>query len=123
MKLFNTLLKIQTGKTDLQKSAVFIENSYFWWEWTYFIYHYDSLKNIFYINDLNYPWTENRTSAINIIEHIITKAYKQEMNSLSDILKILQINKKPKIIVSPFVKTKSKFLFIPTTMLPQVTLV
>ena len=27
------------------------------------------------------------------------------------------------IIVSPFVKTKSKFLFIPTTMLPQVTLV
>ena len=29
MKLFNTLLKIQTGKTDLQKSAVFIENSYF----------------------------------------------------------------------------------------------
>ena len=97
MKLFNTLLKIQTGKTDLQKSAVFIENSYFWWEWTYFIYHYDSLKNIFYINDLNYPWTENRTSAINIIEHIITKAYKQEMNSLSDILKILQINKKPKI--------------------------
>ncbi len=26
-------------------------------------------------------------------------------------------------IVSPFVKTKSKFLFIPTTMLPQVTLV
>jgi hypothetical protein len=97
MKLFDTLLKIQTGKIDLHKSAIFLENSSFWWEWAYFIYHYDTLNNIFYINDLNYPWTENRTSAINIVEHIITKAYKQEMNSLSDILKIIQINKKPKI--------------------------
>ena len=29
MKLFNTLLKIQTGKVNLQKSAIFIEKSSF----------------------------------------------------------------------------------------------
>lgn len=97
MKLFNTLLEIQTWKKDLPLKAIFMENSIFWNEWSYFIYHYDTLENIFYINDLNYPWTESRTSAINIIEQIITKAYKQEMNSLSDILKIIQISNKPKI--------------------------
>ena len=97
MKLFNTLLEIKTGKKDLPLRAIFIENAIYWWTWAYFIYHYDTLNNIFYINDLDYPWTENRTSAINIIEHIINKAYKQEMNSLNDILKIIQINIKPKI--------------------------
>ena len=97
MKLFDTLLEIKTGKKDLPLRAIFVENSLFWREWSYFIYHYDTIENIFYINDLNYPWTENRTSAINIIEHIMTKAYKQEMNSLSDIMKIIQINNKPKV--------------------------
>lgn len=97
MKLFDSLVEIKTGKKDLPLKTVYIENAIFWTEWAYFIYYYDTLHNAFYINDLNYPWTENRTSAINIIEQIITKAYKQEMNSLSDILKIIQINKKPKI--------------------------
>lgn len=97
MKLFNTLLKIQTGKKDLPLRAVFIEDCFYWEEWAYFIYHYDTLNNIFYINDLDYQWTEKRTSAINIIEHIITKAYKQEMDSLSDIMRIIQVNNKPKI--------------------------
>lgn len=105
MKLFNTLLEIQTGKKDFKKSAIFIENELAWWEWAYFIYHYDTINNIFYINDLNYPWTKNRTSAINVIEHIVTKAYKQEMNSLSDIMRIIQINNKPKIYC--FYKQKS----------------
>lgn len=97
MSLFNTLLEIKTGKKDLPLSAIFIENSLYWWEWAYFIYHYDTLNNIFYINDLNYHWTENRTSAINLIEQIITKAYKQEMNSLNDIMRIIQSNNKPKV--------------------------
>jgi len=97
MKLFDTLLEIQTGKKDLKKSAIFIENPLYWKEWAYFIYHYDTLNNVFYINDLNYPWTEHRTSAINIIEQIITKAYKQEMNSLNDIMRIIQKNNKPEI--------------------------
>lgn len=98
MKLFDTLLEIQTGKKDLKKSAVFIENRLHPInQGAYFIYHYDTINNIFYINDLNYPWTENRTSAINIIEQIVTKAYKQEMKSLNDIMRIIQINNKPKI--------------------------
>ena len=97
MKLFNTLLEIKTGKKDLQLKAIFIENSLYWKERTYFIYHYDMVNNTFYINDLNYPWTENRASAINIIEHIITKAYKQEMNSLVDILKKVQMTQKPTV--------------------------
>lgn len=97
MKLFNTLLEIKTAKKDLPLSAVFIENALYWWEWAYFIYHYDTLNNIFYINDLNYPWTENRTSAINIIEQIVTRAYKQEIYSLNDIMRIIQSSNKPKI--------------------------
>lgn len=97
MKLFNTLLEIKTGKKGLPLKAVFIKNSFFWWEGAYFIYYYDMINNTFYINDLNYPWTENRTSAINIIEQIITKAYKQEMNSFIDILKKVYITKKPKV--------------------------
>ena len=97
MKLFNTLLGIKTGKKDLPLRAIFIENAFYWKEWAYFIYYYDIRTNSYYINDLDYPWTENRTSAINIIEHIITKAYLQEMTSLVNILKRIQINKKPNV--------------------------
>jgi len=97
MKLFNTLLEIKTGKKDLALKAVFIEDSLYGWEGAYYIYHYDIENNTFYINDLDYPWTENRISAINIAEQIITKAYKQEMNSFFDIFKKVQITKKPKV--------------------------
>lgn len=97
MKLFNTLLEIQTGKKDLSLKAIFIENALYWLEGAYFIYYYDMQKNTFYINDLDYSWTENRTSAINIIEQIITKAHKQEMNSIIDVLKEALITKKPKV--------------------------
>lgn len=97
MKLFNTLLEIKTGTKDLPLKAIFIDNAFVWWKWAYFIYYYDMLNNTFYINDLDYPWTENRISAINIIEQIITKAYKQEMNSFINILKKVYITKKPKV--------------------------
>ena len=97
MKLFNTLVEIKTGKKELHLKAIFIENAYFWKEWAYFIYYYDLKSNTYYINDLNYPWTENRTSAINIIEQIMTKAYLQEVTSLVNILKKISINKKPKV--------------------------
>ena len=98
MKLFNTLLEIKTGKKDLDTKAIFIEDAIYLWEWAYYIYHYSMITNTFYINDLDYPWTENRTNAINIIEEIITKAYKQEMNSFVDVLKKVQSTKKPKVI-------------------------
>jgi len=97
MKLFNTLLEIKTSKKDLPLKAIFIENSFHSKEWSYFIYHYDIKNNAFYINDLDYSWTENRVNAIDIIEHIITTAYKQELNSYSGVVKkVLQYNK-PKV--------------------------
>lgn len=82
MNLFNTLLQIKTGKKDLLMKLVFIENSAYWKKWTYFGYHYDNINHVFYINDLDYFWTKHRTSAINIIEHIMTKAYTQEIYSM-----------------------------------------
>lgn len=97
MKLFNTLLEIKTAKKDLPLKAVFIENSSHAEDWTYFIYYYDVLNHTFYINDLDYLWTENRTSAINIIEHIITKAFKQELNLLPLYISKIQSTKKPKV--------------------------
>lgn len=81
MKLFNKLLEIKIRKKDLLMKAIFIENSLYWKKGAYFIYHYDNINNNFYINDLDNLWVKNRTSAINIIEHIITKAYRQEMYS------------------------------------------
>jgi hypothetical protein len=54
MKLFNTLLEIKTSKKKLPLKAVYIENSFYIGEETYFIYYYDVLNHTFYINDLDY---------------------------------------------------------------------
>ena len=110
MKLFNTLLEIKTSKKDLPMKAVFIENSLYPTEWAYFIYYYDLVNHTFYINDLYYLWTKYRTSAINIIENIITKAYKQEINSLAPHLAKSLIIKKPKVY--NFYKTKDWLIII-----------
>lgn len=96
MQLFNTLIEIKTAKKEIPIKAVFIENL-IWKEWTYYIYYYDIKNNTFYINDLDYLWTQNRTSATNIIEHIITKAHKQEKNLIADKWSDIYKNKKPKV--------------------------
>lgn len=97
MSLFETLIKIQTWKTDLMIKAVYITNSLIWYKWTYFLYYYDLVNNTFYVDDLNWLWREWRSSAINIIERIITKAYKQEMNNAHEIVKKILRWRKPKI--------------------------
>lgn len=97
MKLFNTLLEIKTGKKNLPLKAIFIENAFIWNKWSYFIYHYEINNNTFYINDLEYPWSENRIDAISIIEHIATKAYRQEINSYWWMIKKVLQYDKPKI--------------------------
>lgn len=51
----------------------------------------------FYINDLDNLCDNQRTSAINVIEHILNKAYRQEMDSFIDVFKRLQMHKKPKV--------------------------
>lgn len=103
--IFGDLLEIKTGKKDLVMKAVYVSNSTSTWEWTYFIYYYDLLNHTFYINDLD-NLCNYRTSAINIIEHIITEAYKQEKNSFMDTL----ITKKPKVY--SFYRQKTWFIII-----------
>lgn len=97
MSLFEKLLEIETGKKNQVIKAVYIKNSVLWWKGTYYLYYYDMVNNTFYINDLDFIWVTDRTSTINIIEHIVTRAYKLEMNSFIDIIKKIQITKNPDI--------------------------
>ncbi len=92
---FEKMLEIQTWKQDFQIKAVYVPDSLSSWWWDYFIYYYDLFSHTFYINDIDRK--ENRTSAINIIEHIVSKAYKQEIDSFVWIVKKILNNKKPKI--------------------------
>ena len=97
MKLFNTLLEIKVAKKDLPLWAVFIDKAINSNEWSYFIYHYHMINNTYYVNDLDYPWSDKRINAINIIEHIMTKAYKQELLSYRGITKKVLQYDKPKV--------------------------
>ncbi len=93
--IFEQLIEIKTWKKNLLLKAVYLEKSDYLWWWNYFVYYYDVFTHSFYINDINRE--ENRTSAINIIEHILNKAYKIEMNSFVDIIKKIQANKTPNV--------------------------
>jgi hypothetical protein len=95
--LFEALLKIKTSKKNHLIKAVFVPNSTVWGEWTYYLYYYDMVHNTFYVNDLDYVWVEDRASAINIIEQIINRAYKQEMDAFIDIIKQVQCTKNPSV--------------------------
>lgn len=94
---FWKILEIKTGKKDLLIKAVYVLNSIANIEWTYFVYYYDIFTHTFYINDIDKLCSETRTSAINIIENIVNKAYKQEMNSFTPLLQKIQMNKKPQV--------------------------
>lgn len=79
MNLFEKVLKIKTSKEYIQVKAIYLENSTKSWNGAYYIYYYDSLNHTFYINDLDSSSYSDRLSAIDIIEHIFTKVYTQEM--------------------------------------------
>jgi len=99
MNYFEKLLEIKTGKKNLLIKAVYVPNSTSTWEWSYFIYYYDTSRHTFYINDLDKPCNlETRVSAINIIENIMTHAFSQETNSLINLMRNIQMKKKPKVI-------------------------
>ena len=98
MSLFEKILEIKTWRNDLVMKAVYVQNANATGRWSYFIYHYDLLNHTFYINDLDSPCDNWRTSAINIIEHIVNAAYRQEMNALNVIVRKIQTSKKPNII-------------------------
>ena len=95
--IFGSLIAIKTGNDNLTMKAVYVANSTLNNEWTYFVYYYDFLNHTFYINDLDNIWNF-RKSAINIMEHIVNEAYKQEMNNLNPIAKKIQTSKNPNII-------------------------
>ena len=98
MSLFEKILEIKTWRNDLVMKAVYVQNTNATGRWSYFIYHYDLLNHAFYINDLDSPCDNWRASAINIIEHIVNAAYRQEMNALNVIVRKIQTSKKPNII-------------------------
>ena len=55
------------------------------------------VHNIFYVNNLDYIDIKTKVDAIDIIEKIITRAYKLEMNTFIDIIKQIQCTKNPKV--------------------------
>jgi len=87
-----------TNTKDIMLRAIYIPNTVLWWHGSYFIYYYDLLNHTFYINDLDYICKENRTSAINIIEQIISKIFIQEINFYWPNIKKILIRKVPKVI-------------------------
>ncbi len=89
MNLFETLLEIKTGKKDLPIKAVYVSAKD---AGRYYVYYYDRSKHAFYINDL-----EGKKSPPNIIEQVITLAYKQEMNDAVDLIKKIQSQMMPKL--------------------------
>lgn len=53
-------------------------------------------SHTFYINDLD-NLCGQRASAINVIENILNKAYRQEMETFVDVFKKILMTKKPKV--------------------------
>ncbi len=93
--IFEQFIEIKTWRKDLLIKAVYLEKSDYLWWWNYFVYYYDVFSHSFYINDIDREKT--RTSAINIIEHILNKAYKIEMNNFVNIIKKIQMTKIPNV--------------------------
>lgn len=96
MNLFEKILEIKTWKKNLAIKAVYVPNSTSDGEWTYFVYYYDIFAHTFYINDIDNTCS-NRTSAINIIEHIANEAFQQSMNAFTPPFKKLFSAQEPTI--------------------------
>jgi len=108
--LFEALLEIKTGKKNHPIKAVFVPNAVLWNKWAYYLYHYDFVKNIFYINDIDCIGQEWRASATNIIEQIVSIAYKQERKAFESIVELFPKNRVPKTYY--FYRQKSTHIII-----------
>jgi len=95
MNIFEKIVQFKTEKKNLNIKAVYVENSTWNGEWTYFVYCYDLVHHTFYINDLDKCINQYRTSVTNIIENIVNNAYTKEMNSITPFLKEILTSKKP----------------------------
>lgn len=97
MNIFETLLEIKTGLKNLSIKAIYVKDLQKGWKWNYYIYYYDVENYTLYINGLEF----DKINPI-ILEKIINKVYKQEqskikINTFVDIIKQMQMNKKPKV--------------------------
>ena len=111
MNLFDTLLEIKTGKKGLKHKVVYIDNPHNWVKGRYFIYYYDLESHSFYINDLEWPTSNNTMSAMKYIDLIIKEAYKQEIDLYWAIFKKILKNKRPKVFCF-YYKHNDKFIII-----------
>lgn len=94
--LFENLLQIKTHKQDHLIKAVFVPNAVLWNKWAFYLYHYDFVTNTFYINDIDCIGQKWRASATNIIEQIMTLAYKQERKAFESIVELFPKNRVPR---------------------------
>ena len=71
--IFTTLLKTETELEDIFLNAIYLKGSIAGHAWSYYVYFYDKVKNICYINDLNFYYSSDRLSVTNTIEQLATK--------------------------------------------------
>jgi hypothetical protein len=90
-------VEIKSGRKDLLVKAVYIPNTTASWSGAYYIYYYDLFNHSFYLNDIDNFCIDTRIEVSNILENILNKAYQKEMNSFIDIMKKIQMTKKPKV--------------------------
>ncbi len=119
MNLFETLLEIKTGKKKFMIKAVYLPDSIIWDKWTYFIYHFDLVSNAYYIDDLDWALRDKRVSLISVIDKVVTKAYKQEINAYGKVIKKILQTKKANIYYF-YHQDNSRLLIIDTIKLQAI---
>ncbi len=101
MNIFEKLLEIKTGKTNLNIKAIYIDKLDSEKFLSYSSYYYNKKNHSLYIN-----WLDNsRIKEREILEEIINKAYMQELNLVNNLKAIFKI-KKPKIYLFHYSKNK-----------------
>lgn len=95
--IFENLVEIKSGRKDLLVKAVYFSNPNSKKQGAYYIYYYDLFNHSFYFNDIDNLCIDTRLSVSNILEDILNIAYQKEMNSFIDIMKKIQMTKKPKV--------------------------
>lgn len=93
MNIFEKLLEIKTGKSNLSIKLIYInklDNENFL---SYSSYYYDNWNNTFYIN-----WLDNKNIKFRKnLEIIINESYTQESKELENSLTSISKTKKPKV--------------------------
>lgn len=93
MNIFEKLLEIKTGKSNLSIKLIYINKLDNEKVLSYSSYYYDSSNNTFYIN-----WLDNKNIKVRKnLERTINESYKQETKELENSLTPISKIKKPKV--------------------------